>query len=214
MIIEFDKFISLLRDELKKPLPGNKAQFKMAPYERILKAATIKLNPNPKLSAVLILFYPVSNNICTMLILRNTYKGVHSAQIGFPGGKMEAGDADLEATALREAHEEVGVKPNQVEIIGKLSDLYIPPSGYLVQPYIGYTNDKPNFIRDENEVAQLIEVSADTIMDESIVGKKKIQLGGSKLKIKYPFFDVNGHTVWGATAMMISELKAVIKNSQ
>ena len=184
----------------------------MAPYERILRAATIKLNPNPKLSAVLILFYPVGNDICTMLMLRNTYKGVHSAQISFPGGKKEEGDSNLQATALREAHEEVGINTDQVEIIGKLSDMYIPPSGYLVQPFIGYTKDKPNFIRDKNEVEELIETSVDTITDESIVGKKKIQLGRTKLKIKYPFFDINGHTVWGATAMMISELKVVIQN--
>ncbi len=127
---------------------------------------------------------------------------------------MEEEDEDLQATALREAKEEVGVDPDQVEVIGKLSDVYIPPSGYLVKPFVGYAKEKPNFIHDKNEVEELIEASIDTIMDESIVGKKKIQLGRTKLKIRYPFFDINGHTVWGATAMMISELKAVIQNSQ
>ncbi|MBL4755163.1 MAG: CoA pyrophosphatase [Flavobacteriales bacterium] len=209
---DFSTFITSLETALKRPLPGKVAQFKMAPYDRVLKLiANAFTSKRTKESAVLCLFYPKNREPHFSLILRNTYKGVHSGQIGFPGGKVEEEDASFEQTALRETEEEVGVQRDHVKIIGVLTDLYIPPSGFLVHPFIGYLETAPDFIPDSNEVSKIIETPLSTLMDESIVGRKKIKVSSANLKVKYPYFDIQGETVWGATAMILSELKEIIK---
>ena len=209
----------------------------MAPYGRLLKEEALKLNANPRLSAVLILLYPVKGakriehspaswrgkehhskgsafSIYTVLILRTSDHGVHSGQVSFPGGKKEESDRSLEDTALREAEEEIGIKKNDVKVIGPLSELYIPTSGFLVQPFVGYLNKKPLFHPAKNEVAKLIEVSLDLIMDDGIVKETTIlesKTQNQKSEIQIPYFDIHGEVVWGATAMIISELKKILK---
>ena len=209
---DFTSFINALKTELGKPLPGQDAQFKMAPYDRILKVIAKKLTRKKiKESAVLCLFYPKNEEVYFVLILRNTYKGVHSAQVGFPGGKVEAGDNSFEDTALRETEEEVGVQKDLIKIIGPLTEVYIPPSGFQVHPFVGFTDTAPIFVRDPHEVSKIIETPLKVLLDDTNVGRKKITVGGTMLKVNYPFFDFEGETVWGATAMMLSELKEVIK---
>ena len=205
-------FIKAITNEFKNPLPGKKAQFKMAPYERILQAAVLKHISKPKKSAVLILLYPKEEKIHIVLILRNKYKGVHSAQVSFPGGKKDKNDMNLKETALRETEEEVGINKKSITIIGELTDLYIPPSGFLVQPYLGYTTQTPDFKGDPKEVDTIIEAPLELLLDDSIIGSKKIKVSALNRRISYPFFDVQGHTVWGATAMMISEFREILKN--
>ena len=154
--MEFEEFKSKIVKIKKMKLPGENAQFKMAPKERIdelKKIADIK--KTAKKAGVLALFYPsVSQQTMLALILRKTYKGVHSAQIGFPGGKFEDIDISLKATALRETEEEIGVKGNKVLVLKKLTEVYIPPSNFFVQPFLGYTNKTPNFILQEDEVEE------------------------------------------------------------
>jgi len=206
----FTEFIEILSVALKGVLPAEPAQFKMAPKGRLLRKVALLLNPIPKLSAVLVLLYPKNKELHLVLMLRNEYNGVHSAQVSFPGGKRENKES-LQKTALREAEEEIGVDAKKVKIIGKLSDLYIPPSGYLVTPFVGYSNKSPEFNPDPTEVQRIIEVPVSLIMDESTVKRKKIKVSTGNLKLNYPYFDVYGHTVWGATAMMLSELKEIIR---
>ncbi|MBL4735677.1 MAG: CoA pyrophosphatase [Flavobacteriales bacterium] len=211
MNANFSAFITSLETALKQPLPGKEAQYKMAPYDRVLKLIAQAFTTKPmKESAVLCLFYPKNGEPHFTLILRNTYKGIHSAQVSFPGGKVEEGDASLEKTALRETEEEIGVQRDQVKIIGALTDLYIPPSGFHVHPFIGYLEATPAFSPDTNEVSKIIETPLSMLMDEAIVGRKKIMVSTNKLKVNYPYFDILGETVWGATAMMLSELKELI----
>ena len=200
-----------LQAQLAKPLPGKKAQFKMAPYERILKAFAFKFVSKPVKSAVLVLFYEKEDGIHVVLILRKKYHGIHSGQVSFPGGKQDQADKDLEYTALRETEEEVGIKKENIRLVGQLTDLYIPPSNYLVQPFVGYLEQAPLFNPDPKEVEEVIEAPLALLMDDGIIGKKKIKVSARNLKIKYPYFDVKGHTVWGATAMMLSELKEIIQ---
>jgi len=194
------------------PLPGTASHYKMAPLIRIkeLEEGYIK-KKNPKKAGVLALFYPnerQSTNL--LLILRKTYQGVHSNQIGFPGGKSEENDLDIMHTALRETHEEVGVSPQQVSIIKSLSEIYIPPSNFEVQPFIGlYENPKP-FVLQESEVESLVEVSLSDFMDDAKVFTQKLSTSYAK-NIDVPAFKLNGYTVWGATAMMLSEIKELLR---
>jgi 8-oxo-dGTP pyrophosphatase MutT (NUDIX family) len=210
--MNFDDF-TIRSSKIKNlPLPGTTSHYKMAPLIRIkeLEAGYIK-KKNPKKAGVLALFYPnerQSTNL--LLILRKTYQGVHSNQIGFPGGKSEEKDQDIMQTALRETHEEVGVPPQQVSIIKSLSEIYIPPSNFEVQPFIGlYENPKP-FVLQDSEVESLVEVSLSDFMDDAKVFTQKLSTSYAK-NIDVPAFKLNGYTVWGATAMMLSEIKELLR---
>lgn len=165
----------------------------------------------PRKAAVMALFYPNANQETHLLfILRKTYKGVHSNQVAFPGGKEEVEDQNLLVTALRETHEEVGVHPKDVQVIRELTEIFIPPSNFEVQPYVGlYRAPKP-FVIQESEVEALLEVSlADFLADSSIVVKNLTTSYATQIDV--PAFTLNGHIVWGATAMMLSEIKALFK---
>ncbi len=162
-----------------------------------------------KQSSVLILLYPFQNSIYSVLMERTSYNGVHSGQISFPGGSWEKKDNSFQETALREANEEVGILPNDVEVIGQLSDMYIPPSNFLVHPFVGFSNKKPQLFPEASEVAQIIEADLETIFHHSDFREMELEVRGEK--IITPYYNIDGHVVWGATAMMLSELKEVIK---
>lgn len=183
----------------------------MAPYKRPNAEQVMASGKNPRLSAVMALFYPKDEQLHVVLMKRPEYDGAHSGQVSFPGGKMEEFDADLEATALREAEEETGLDRNKIKVLGKLTDLYIPPSGFLVSPYVGALDETPVFSPDEREVAALIEMPVSMLLDDTIVQQKKIHIKSHNVYIDTPYFDVFGHVVWGATCMMLSELKEVLK---
>src|SRR5690606_11994483 len=152
--MEFNRFKTSLSKLKNLELPGEEIQMKMAPMERLeeLKRLTINKHTASK-AVVMVLFYPSENNITRfVLILRRTYRGVHSGQVGFPGGRYEIQDKDLLITALRETEEEVGVPKNKVTVLKQLTEMYIPPSNYIVHPFIGYTDIYPEFILQEDEV--------------------------------------------------------------
>lgn len=207
----FENIHDKLVDQLGNELPGEDAQFEMAPMARLRIKEALNKTVKPKLSAVLILIYPQDGRATTVLMRRNSYKGVHSAQVSFPGGKLEESDKDLEATALREANEEVGIVSNDVEILGPLTELFIPPSGFLVQPYLGISKSRPFFIEDPLEVKQIIELPLGLLLEDSIVIESEVQKSGGDDTWKVPAFEFYGHTVWGATAMMLSEFKTLLK---
>jgi len=203
-------FVDLLKARIKASLPGKEAQLKMASTVRN-KELNFDYNTFAAIkSSVLILLYPCFSRLYTAFILRQTYDGVHSGQVSFPGGRMEDNDVTLINTALREAEEEVNIKTEQVKVLGTLSELYIPPSNYLVLPVIGFAENRPEFKPDFTEVAEIIEADISFLFDEHLVKTKTIDIKG--LKIEAPYFDVNGHVVWGATAMILSELKSVIES--
>ena len=144
-----------------------------------------------------------------MLILRKSYKGVHSAQIGFPGGKVEKRDRDLLDTALREAHEEVGVPPDEVKVLKELTEVYVPPSNYFVRPYMGIAEKTPLFSPQFEEVEALIEVPVHEFLDDSSCVIQTLSTSYAK-NIEVPAFELQGHVVWGATAMMLNEVRALL----
>jgi 8-oxo-dGTP pyrophosphatase MutT (NUDIX family) len=164
-----------------------------------------------KRAGVLAMFYPNATNVTHLaLILRKTYKGVHSAQIGFPGGKYEDEDKTLKHTALRETYEEIGVPMHQIKIVKQMTEVYIPPSNFYVQPFIAITQETPNFIKQDDEVEDIVEVSLTHFLNENSVGNKFVSTSEAA-RVEVPAYELNGHIVWGATAMMLSEIKDVLK---
>ncbi|HET6227003.1 MAG TPA: CoA pyrophosphatase [Bacteroidia bacterium] len=202
-------FIEQLKVKLTEPLPGQAAQFLMVPGEiaQLKNKYAQPLNHQPKKSAVLILLYPLENGISTVLIERAVYVGVHSGQIAFPGGKAEETDPDLKYTALRETYEEIGIPMEKIEVLGNLTDVYINPSNYLVTPYIGYYSGSPDFIPNEREVQRIITI--DILDPVNVIKSEKKIMHSNGLSIYTPFYNVNGFTIWGATAMIMSELIAL-----
>ncbi len=190
----------------EQPLPGWDAQSKMINYDRPPVDDISKVDPGARLGAVLVLIYPKESVLHTVLTLRNVYRGTHSGQVSFPGGKVEPGDENLWATALREAQEEVNLLPENVQYIGQLSQIYIPPSRFLVSPYLAVTNETPQFTPDPTEVARIIEAPIADFLDLKNIAEKDIFVETLKAKMKVKYFAISGETVWGATAMILSEL--------
>lgn len=194
------------------PKPGLTAQLKMAPPQRFgTKDSLLKVPKDAKQAAVLMLLYPNQNNeINFCLIQRTTYNGKHSGQISFPGGKKENGDEDFWATALRESHEEIGVDPNHVTLLTKLSSTYIPPSNFYVYPFLAYTPLRPVFIPEEGEVDHIIEIPLADLLSDRSIQDGMITASYAK-EVVVPMFVFEQYKVWGATAMILSEAREIIR---
>jgi 8-oxo-dGTP pyrophosphatase MutT (NUDIX family) len=192
-------------------LPGLDAQLLMAPPLRHREIRSLGVGSNAWRSSILFLFYPdEQGQPNTVFIQRPVYDGVHSGQISFPGGRYEDTDSDLMHTALREAREEIGIDVAQVEVIGKLTDLYIPPSNFLVCPFLAVAERRPVFRCDPSEVAAIIEIGLPALFLNENRKVATIQLDLVH-HVQVPCFTINGHTIWGATAMIISELLQVLQ---
>lgn len=178
-------------------------------YKRPKVSDARKQIPAPRDSAVLILLYPKHNNWNSVLIQRTGYQGVHSKQIAFPGGKRETVDRNLEETALREAQEEVAIIPSEVEIIGSLSTLYIPPSNFLVTPYVGMLHEEPSLIPDPREVESIIHFNVKDLFRTDIIQETELDLPRYDRKMKVKYYDIDNQIVWGATGLMLAELSMV-----
>ncbi|WP_236636799.1 NUDIX hydrolase [Sinomicrobium soli] len=176
---------------------------------RILMEAELNA-ATPRKAGVMALFYPDRNNTANIvLLMRKDYQGVHANQVGFPGGKMEEEDRDIEATAIRETVEETGVPAESIQVIRSLTSLYVPPSNFMVYPFMGILSAPPFFYPQPEEVAELVEVPLADMLDDSIVLKKDfITSYGSNKNV--PYFRFRGYDVWGATAAMLSEVKDLV----
>jgi 8-oxo-dGTP pyrophosphatase MutT (NUDIX family) len=206
----FQIFIDNLKTNLQNPLPGLEAQFEMAHVKREKVTENSFEAEEYRPSAVLILLYPNEQQQTSVLLIeRMTYNGHHSGQIALPGGKVEPTDENLRATALREFFEETGSDLTPT-IIGQLTPIYIPVSKFMVQPFVSYVNQKPNFSASSNEVNALIELEIAQLLNPDIIKETTIEPTPG-LKLKTPYFDVQGKVLWGATAMMLNELKWVLR---
>ena len=207
----FTDFLNLIPAILPLDLPSEESHIKMAPEERtrLMKEARQRA-VEPRFAAVMMLVYPKNDVSHVVLILRNSYPGVHSSQVAFPGGKVELEDAHLEMTALRETHEEIGIHPSLINVVRSFSEIYIPPSNFVVQPFLGYSTSELSFIEQPEEVAGIIEMPLEILLDESSITAHRLSTSYAT-DIDVPAFVVNNHMVWGATAMMLSELKDVLK---
>lgn len=209
---------NLLEDSIAKiknlDLPGTEAHFEMAPEMRIRELEALRrIDPTARQAGVMTLCYPgMDGKAYLILILRPSYPGVHANQVAFPGGQRESQDRDLLATALRETEEEVGIPTDNILPIRPLTPLYIPPSNYLVNPYLGFLKNTPAFQRQESEVADLIEVPLEALLDEQYRVERQLDTSYARA-INVPAFNFGGQVVWGATAMMLNEFKWLLRAS-
>lgn len=211
--MNFQDFLQYVPNIIPVALPGELAHVKMAPLERLEALKNINLEEKkPRIAAVMMLLYPKNGKTHLVLIVRNAYNGVHSSQIAFPGGKYETADLDFAATALRETHEEVGVLPEKIKIIKEFTPMYIPPSNFLVHPFLGVSSEELSFYPDVREVADVIELPLSVFLNDEIIIEATLSTSyGSNVLV--PAFNIQNHIVWGATAMILSELREVIKST-
>ena len=202
-----------LTERLQQPLPGAPAQYKMAALRHIQESEYRQYIPDQvRRAAVMILLYQSGASWHTILIRRSAHPNDrHSGQISFPGGSCDPDDATLTNTALRELHEETGVPPNHVEIIGQLTEIYIPVSNFLVHPVLGWLKTSPEFRLQPGEVEAVLMPNLMTFFQPEYRKKTDIPLPQGTTLRDVPYFDVDGHIVWGATAMMISELVHIVE---
>jgi 8-oxo-dGTP pyrophosphatase MutT (NUDIX family) len=201
-----ETWVNHLRRKLSGPLPGIEAQLRLSPPGRHM--------PEPdrpaRKSAVLVVLYSIQGKLSTVFIKRTEYNGVHSGQVSLPGGMYKESDENLERTALRETHEEIGVPEKELIITGRLTSLHIPVSGIIVFPFVAVCSQRPEFVPDPFEVKYLIETGVEELLDKEN-HKQKIMLIGDR-EIEIPYFDIHGDQIWGATAMIMSEFLEIIKN--
>jgi len=204
-----NRFIELLKTEILKGLPGTKVQWQMASSDRMVRNFPRKPGPDAKVAAVLILLFPDNGSVHTLLMQRPYYKGIHGGQISFPGGKKEPVDKDIIQTAIREAHEETGIKTECISVLNKLTPLFIPVSNMIVTPVVGWATHKPAFSHHPGEVVFLFEAEISRLLDPSLVMIRPMEIHGETINVKY--YDYDGNVIWGATAMMLHELLTIIR---
>ena len=178
----------------------------MAPYRNEIELDF--KNKNPKIASTLLLIYPKDGKTFFCLIERQEYEGTHSNQISFPGGKNESGES-MKETALRETMEEIGVDPISINIIGELSQVFVPPSNFLIHPFVGYCDFKPDFKANEREVKRIIEVNIDELFKKDVIKIKKMSFKKSSGNVNFevPYLDLNNKIVWGATSVILNEFR-------
>jgi 8-oxo-dGTP pyrophosphatase MutT (NUDIX family) len=210
--MNFNTFLKSIVNIKHIALMGEEAHIKLSPPYRLELAEKYKeKRKTAAKAAVMALFYPDKNDVTQLVfILRKTYKGVHSAQVGFPGGKVEVEDMSMMHTALRETEEEVGVAQTDIQVLKTLTPIYIPPSNFIVHPFFGISKKQLQFVMQEEEVEGIIEVKLADILDK----KNRILTNvptSYNVEVEVPAFLLNNHIVWGATAMMLSEIKLLLK---
>ena len=187
------------------------AHQEIAPYRNTLVSESTLAQA--KKAAVLMMVHPKKKLAHFTLIQRASYKGVHSKQIALPGGKVEDSDLNILETAKREAMEEVNIKPTEVQIIGTMSPIYVPPSNFFITPVLAYSHQRPAYLAQEREVNHILEIPLKALIGITNVSHTKISLGTNK-QIDTPFLNLQDHLVWGATAMILNELRCFLRGEK
>jgi 8-oxo-dGTP pyrophosphatase MutT (NUDIX family) len=198
------KFIDFLSKRLLADLPGTNAHLQMMPEIKNLPYRKLRAKKDAKKSAVLVLLYSNGDNLNIIFTLRSKKLSNHSGQISFPGGHLDKGETPVQ-TALRESQEEIGLKSSDIHIIGRLSDLYVPPTNYIISPVVGYMKEKPDYyINSTEEVEEIIDLPLDRFTDESIYTVESWKYNGQELKV--PLWKIHSETpLWGASSMIMME---------
>lgn len=202
---------------LKKDLPGPLAHQKVAPADRVKGIIEQKWPLDAKRSAVTFLLFPKNDEIHTVFMKRPEYPGVHSGQVSLPGGQKDDSDQSLQETAIREYFEETQVQLNPDYFLAPLTEFYIPPSNFLVQPYVAFIEELPTLVPEKSEVESLHEISLEELFNPACFTSEEILIRGkdrNPYKLKAPCYKVRELVIWGATAMMISELEYIFNKNQ
>lgn len=198
----------ILKDIFSRSLPGERAQKLMSPSSRF--TGSVQPDPNSaKESSVFILLYQENNEWYIPLIKRTVYNGAHSGQVSLPGGKRERQDNDILQTAYRETVEEIGISSKAITYVGTLTTLYIPNSNFNVIPQVGILNSTPTFSRNSREVEQIINLPLACLLDKSNIKHFERKING--INISAPYYHYDEYIIWGATAMILSEFKEIVK---
>jgi 8-oxo-dGTP pyrophosphatase MutT (NUDIX family) len=196
-----------LRVRLSGTLPGVDAQMRFVPSPTRPGWRIDHYPEDARIAAALLLIYPREEGIAIALTVRASGLARHAGQISLPGGAADPGET-LAETALREASEEIGIDPSAVRVLGELTPVHVLVSGFTLHPVVGVTDTRPDFIASPDEVEEVIEVSLDDLRDASRIRKgTRIREG---MAVEYPYFDLAGHQVWGATAMVLGEFVCVL----
>lgn len=204
-----DEFIQAIKEKIHSDLPGYSAHHPMIGYTRQPPSEARLMIPPARESAVMMLLYKKPDGWFTTFMKRTRDNSAHSGQISFPGGKQEDGET-LEQTAKRETFEELGINPDSIQVLGSLSELYIPPSHFIVHPFIGLLEDVPHFNPNPLEVNCVIEEPLANFMEENIIRNKKIYIPKVNAYISAKCFDLQGEILWGATAMIVQEFRTIM----
>jgi len=205
----------IIRQKLSQPLPGLSSHLKLAPPERAKEIAGYLANQqNAKQSAVMILLFNKNNRTKVILIRRSFYVGIHAGQIAFPGGRYEETDPSIEFTALREIEEEIGIGADKIEVLGRLSDIYVPPSNFLISVFVGFLNEKPLYIADQREVAEVIEIDMADFFAENVIQQKEFVVPSTAGSVNAAYYNVGNVELWGASAMVMTELLDLLKKDK
>lgn len=201
-----------IRSALRLPLPGQMAHDTVMSYHRPSVSEARAKQPPPRESAVMMLLYQRHDVWHTLLIERPGNQGAHSGQLAFPGGRIEPHETPLQA-ALRETTEEVGIAAQHIEVIGELSELYIPPSHFVVKPFVGLWQNQGPLFTNSDEVVRTIEVSMDYLYHPDSLQQHHVQLSGQNITLQVPGFVVDDNILWGATAMMVQEFRILLSTA-
>ncbi|WP_107037984.1 NUDIX hydrolase [Brumimicrobium mesophilum] len=201
-----------IRKYLTYRLPGEDAHIPMSPMGRGRSSEALSRSINHRESAVALIIYEYQNELKCILTERSPYRGMHSGEICFPGGKMEESDEDLKQTAMRESVEEIGLKYEGFELLGKLTPVFIPVSNFSIQPFVFYYTQAPVFVPNIREVAEIFTFPIQQLFEKDIIKKTRIKLSGNRVLDDTPYFDINNKVVWGATALILHEFKRIFSN--
>ena len=204
-------FLDQLKRSLAQGLPGEAAHQHLMPLKRPLSSTAKAESTAYRESAVGIVLYPKNDTMQCLLIRRPSYDGAHGGQISFPGGKKDQDDQDLEYTARRECVEEIGLPHDHSTLIHPLTEVFIPVSNFLVQPYLFFCEELPDLIPDAREVAEIISFDVVELTRFSEIPRTSIKINSSLTMKDVPYFEIDGHIVWGATAMMLGEMKVLLE---
>lgn len=209
--MNFASTIAAIGEIAQSQLPGEEAHQDLMPVNRPFSSQLRQNIQDYRQSAVAMVLYEQDDSLMSLLIQRPNYKGVHSQQIAFPGGKRDATDPSIEYTARRETMEEVAIPMDSLDLIGQLTEVYIPTSKFIVSPHIFTVETLPELIPDAREVDEIIPFEVSRLLDKDSIQYTDIKFGNGFVQKRVPYFSIDNHVVWGATGMILAEFRNILK---